>query len=520
MATEETSLDSENEDLTAEEILEELENNGDEAEESGGNVGDLSGATKTVKDVVIKSFNPGYSGVGEYLELGVEPGETTEGISFSLADLSVVYITSSGKEYPVFSFPEGYEMVGESLLMRLASSSEITEAEDEHEVADLIYTRNMAQSKGRIRLVYGEEVLDSLCWGFEEDECFSGFNAKKPTVLVRDFRAEEMEERFSHVALENYTLSYNPEKPGLKITEVEEEKIEPKCREIEFSEILTYFEASRDEQFIELYNRGDEKVELSGCSLRYKNKLYALSGAVEAKGLIVFYPGAAWDLQLTKNPTSANLLEIIDTDGEVDDSLLYMAGQRKGVSLAMMGYLADGRENWVQTYNVTPGAENVYQQYKSCPVGKRLNLETGNCVNEASPTTTLAACPEGKYRNPLTGRCKSYATTASAELKPCAEGYERNPATGRCRKIVENDGAEYPIEEEEFTERREFVSILAIIVVIVAGILYIIYQYREEIKGLVQKRQRKRRKTRKRLDGRGGEGYNFGIFSLRVSIAG
>lgn len=477
--------ESGDEDLSLEEKAEEegLRKLSENAEE-GPTEGVAEEGGLSAKDVKIKSFNPGYSDVGEYLELAVD---TDKEVSFSLAGLSVVYITSSGKEYPVFDFPEGYEMVGESLLMRLQSSNEVVEAEDYHEVADLIYTRNMAQGKGKIKLLYEEEVLDSLCWGLEEDGCFSGFNSKKPTVLVRDFSAEEMEESFKHVPIEDYAPEYDVLKPGLSIIEIPEEKIEPKCREVEFSEILTYFENSRDEQFIELYNRGDEKVELSGCSLRYKNKLYQLSGEIAARGWLVVYPGATWDLQLTKNPTSSNLLEVVDTDGEVDDSLVYSAGQRKGVSLAMIGYSSDGRENWVQTYHITPGEENVYQQYKTCPVGKRLNLETGNCVNEATLSTTLAACPEGKYRNPLTGRCKSYATTASTELKPCAEGYERNPATGRCRKIVQNDGAEYPVEEEEFTERREFVSIMAILVVVCAGVLYIIYQYKEEIRGLFKR---------------------------------
>lgn len=477
-------------DLTAEEraieqeILSEQDNSLQNDEDEEGSEKDPEGVsseseTITVYDLKLKSFNPGYSDIGEYLELSLVADKNNP---ISLAGLSVIYTTSSGKEYTVFDFPEGYEMVGESLLMRLQSSNEVMEADDSHEVADLVYTRNMAQTKGQIRLAFEEKTIDLLCWGLEGDDCFPGFNSKKPTVLVRDFSAEEVEEAFKHVPVADYMPKYDPLSPGLFVFELPEEKIEPKCREIEFSEILTYFENSRNEQFIELYNRGDEIVELLGCNLRYKNKLYRLSGKVNAKSLRVFYPDSEWGLQLTKNPTSMNLIEIVDVDGEIDDSLSYSTGQRKGVSLAMIGYLGDGRENWVQTYHVTPGRENVYQQYKTCPADKRLNLETGNCVSEVNLSTTLAACPEGKYRNPLTGRCKSYATTVSAELKPCAEGYERNPATGRCRKIAKNDGAEFPITEDEFEEKREFVALWAIIVVIITGTAYIIYQYKDEIK--------------------------------------
>ncbi|MBQ3464390.1 lamin tail domain-containing protein [Candidatus Saccharibacteria bacterium] len=424
--------------------------------------------------VVIKSFNPGFTNIGEFLELA-----RLSKNDLSLAGLSIKYTTSSGKEYVVYDFLDGYEMVGESLLMRLASSSEVSEAEDISEVADLSYVRNMSQTNGKIELVFDEEIVDSLCWG-EGEGCFSAFNSKKPTTLVRNFEAEEMEELFYHDA--EYAPSYDKNKPGLKITEPAEELVEPKCQMVEFSEVLTYFENANAEQFVELFNRGEEEVELSGCFLKYKNKNYSLSGEIKARGYLVFYPMKEWGLSLTKNPVSSNTLEIIDADGSTVDILTYYSGQKKGVSLAMVGYKNGGSENWVQTYTPTPGEENNYQGYKTCPVGKVINLETGNCVNETTLSTTLVACPAGKYRNPLTGRCKSYATETSSSLKPCAEGYERNPETGRCRKIVKNDGADYAIETETFEEKTEFVAIWAIIVVIVMGIIYIIYQYKDDIK--------------------------------------
>ncbi|MBR3256888.1 lamin tail domain-containing protein [Candidatus Saccharibacteria bacterium] len=453
---------------------------------SGTSSGESSSSSEMTENVgvannvKIKSYNPGYSNQGEFVEL-LKLSKN----DISLAGLQVIYVTSSGKEYLVHEFSQGSEMVGESLLMRLASSNEVQEVEDFHEVADLTYTRNMSQSKGRIKLVFEENIVDTVCWGLEDDDCFPAFKSSKPTTLVRDLSAEEVEDSFKHI--ENYVPSYDREKPGLKIIEVPEEIVEPRCRTIEFSEILTYFENSNTEQFIEIFNRSEEKVELSRCFLRYKNKNYALSGEIGANGFLVFYNVPEWGLSLTKNPTSSNTLEIIDADGEVVDKLVYSSGQRKGVSLAMIGFKADGSENWAQTYNVTPGRENIYQQYKTCPIGKVINLETGNCVNETSLVTTLAECPEGKYRNPLTGRCKSYATTASAELKPCAEGYERNPETGRCRKIVKNDGASYELKPETFEEKSEFVAIWSIVAVIAVGVMYILFQYREEIAGAFRK---------------------------------
>ena len=441
-------------------------------------------------NLVIKSFNPGYSAqdIGEFFEL-----IRLSDHNISLAGLSVKYFTAKGAETTLFSFDETSEMVGESLLFRLKSS---VEGEDYTGVADGVYTRNMSMEAGRLELYYNDEEIDGLCWGMDgESGCIERFYASGKTktlftTAVREVNTEEIGE-FEHV--ENYTPKFDPEKPGLRMIEIPEEMVEPKCRTVEFSELLSYFESSREEQFIELFNRGEEGVDLTGCSLRYKNKIYALSGEIRANGFRAIYPATEWGLTLTKNPTSSNKIELLDADGVVVDTLVYSSGQRKGVALAMMGAKSDGSENWTQTFNPTPGSENVYQQFKTCPAGKVINLETGNCVNEATLTKTLAACPEGKYRNPATGRCKSYATTASASLKPCAEGYERNPATGRCRKIVSNDGAEYPIETETFEEKSEFVAMGAIGGVVGVGVLYIIYQYREEILGVFRGKGRKKR---------------------------
>ena len=435
--------------------------------------------------VVISSYNPGFSDpyIGEFFEL-----RRLSTTSISLAGLSVVYETSSGTEYVLHEFPQGDEMIGESLLLRLASSDEVKSAEDAATVADVTYTRNMSQTAGRISIKSAEETIDSLCWGFDEIECYTKFNSKKPTTLVREIDEEEIGD-FVHVA--DYTPTFDAENPGLKHAEIiEEEPVEPKCRNLEFSELYTYFETSASEQFIEIFNRGKEDIDMEGCFLTYKSKNYPLMGKIAAGEYLVIFPTEEWKLTMTKNPTSSNKLTVVDTDGETVDRMAYYSGQKKGVSLALMGYRSDGSKNWVQTYNQTPGEANVFQEFKTCPAGKVINLETGNCVNETKlASTTLAACPEGKYRNPLTGRCKSYATAAGSTLKPCAEGYERNPETNRCRKIVQNTAAEYPIATGTVEEKTEFASVWAIATVIVAGFGYIAFQYKTEIGALFHRKQ-------------------------------
>lgn len=430
----------------------------------------------TIANILIKSYNPGFSDlyVGEFFELTKLPKS-----SISLAGLSIIYETSAGNEYVVYEFSEGHEMVGESLLMRLASSKEVDAAENASLVADVTYTRNMSQSAGRLKLKYEDETIDAVCWGLKETGCYGAFSSKKPSTLVRIIDDEEIGD-FAHK--EDYAPKFDVENPGLHFNEPEEEAILPRCREMEFSELFSYYENTSTEQFIELFNRGEETVDLAGCLLRYKNNYYALDKTVIGHGFIVFYPAIEWQITLTKNPVSSNRIELVDADGEIVDSLVYYSGQKRGLSLSMFGYRSDGSRKWEQTYKLTPGSENSYQQFKTCPVGKVINLETGNCVNESPIETTLAACPEGKYRNPLTGRCKSYATTATAELKPCAEGYERNPETNRCRKIIANTGADYPVATGTYEDKKEFISIWAIATIIAAGVGYIIFQYKDELK--------------------------------------
>ena len=434
-------------------------------------------------NILIKSYNPGFSDpyVGEFFELVKLPKQ-----SILLAGLSVIYETSTGSEHVVYEFSEGYEMIGESLLFRLASSKEVTEKDDDTEVSDATYTRNMSQSAGRIKLKYEDSVIDSVCWGIKEIGCYNAFTSKKPTTLVRTIDDEEISDFIHQV---DYQPLFDADNPGLRYNEPDEELIEPKCRGMEFSELLSYYEDASTEQFIELYNSGEENADLGGCFIRYKSNTYELKGVAASHGFVVFYPVIEWQVTLTKNPVSSNKLELVDTDGEVVDKLVYYSGQKRGLSLAMVGYKSDGSKKWVQTYSPTPGAENTYQQFKTCPVGKVINLETGNCVNETPVVATLAACPDGKYRNPLTGRCRSYTTTASTELKPCAEGYERNPETNRCRKIVANTGADYPLASGTYENRKEFASVWTIATIVAAGIGYIVFQYKDELKLKFARRQ-------------------------------
>lgn len=427
----------------------------------------LSSVTKAIKDgeeskIFIKAVNPGYtvdgkSNVGEMIEIGRKQSDTL----ISLAGLTVRYTNSSGKDSVLYTFPDNSYLAGESILLRLASSPE-------SELANITYNKTLAMSAG-LALVREDEELDVLCWTGKEG-CYKSFASAKPTTLVRNEETGEFEHHEEYevaFSLDNYRQEI------AKNEELETESDVSQCKKITISELLSYYETSKSEQFIELYNSGSEQVLLDGCRLRYKNKTYALSGIVKPEEYYVYYPV---EFNITKNPTNNNTIEVIDVNGEVVYKMSYPNGQRKGAAYAMIGYDEKGEEIWRVTYMPTPGLGNIYQEFRTCETGKVINEVTGNCVKVTSLAETI--CKDGYFLNVLTGRCKKIE---AASEKKCKEGYYLNLETGRCRKIVENKSADYSIVPEKFEEKSSFVALYAVIGVVGLGMLYLMYEFRHQI---------------------------------------
>ncbi len=415
-------------------------------------------------EIYIKAINPGYtidgkSNVGEMIEIGRKNSDAP----ILLAGATVGYTNSSGNYSILFEFPENSWMTGETLLLRLASSPE-------SELAAVNYTKTLA-FKAQLDLKMNGEVMDEVCWTGKEG-CYKDFKSASPTILVRNLETGS----FEHVM--EYEPTFDEKSYYVEEKQDENEK-NSQCKGLEFSEILSYYETLKAEQFIEIYNRSSEQILLDGCSIRYKNKNYTLSGVLGSEKYLVYYPK---EFSLTKNPTNANMLEIIDTDGSVVDKLMYPNGQRKGTAYALIGYDKKGEEIWRVTYAPTPGEPNNYQEFKTCEAGKVINEETGNCVKVTSVAEKI--CKEGYYLNLLTGRCRKIETVAE---KTCKEGYYLNPETGRCRKIKENTGANYSLEPENYREESSFVALYAVLGVVGLGLIYLIFEFRLEIWRLLGK---------------------------------
>lgn len=412
----------------------------------------------------VKAINPGYkidgiNNVGEMIEIARINNSDTP---ISLAGLAVGYTNSSGNDSLLVEFPEYSWMTGESILLRLASSPEA-------ELANLSYNKTMAMN-AKIELILNGEIIDEVCWTGKSG-CAKPFSSANPTTLVRNLETGEFEHVFDYQP--NFaSSSYHAE--VVEENETAQEKTQvPRCRSLQFSEILSYYETAQSEQFIELYNHGVKTVNMDGCQIRYKNKSFALSGSVAPEGYYVYHPTG---FKLTKNPVNSNQLEIIDVDGVVVDKLIYPNGQRKGTAFAWLGYDKAGNEIWKVTYAPTPGEPNNYQEFKTCEVGKVINKVTGNCVKVTSVKEKV--CKTGYYLNILTGRCRKIVTK---EEKTCKEGYYLNPETNRCRKIKANNGADYNLEPEQYQEESSFVALYAVLGILGAGGIYLIYEFRKEI---------------------------------------
>ena len=417
-------------------------------------------------EIYIKAINPGYtiggvSNVGEMIEIGRKNSD----VSVSLAGLTIGYTNSSGNFAVLMEFPEHSWMTGESILLRLASSPE-------HELAAVNYTKTLAFKAGRLVIMKGEEIIDSVCWTGKSD-CVAEFKSANPTTLLRNSETGIFEHVTDYEPVyksENYKVESDDSGYGEAISQ---------CKGLKFSEVLSYYDDSRTEQFVEFYNSSAEQILMTGCQIKYKNKFYSLEGIIKPEGYFARY---LTDFSITKNPTNSNVLELVDVDGAIIDKLEYFNGQRKGTSYAFIGYGADGKAIWRTTYAPTPGEPNNYQEFKTCEAGKIINETTGNCVKIT--TVSEKVCAEGQYLNPLTGRCKKIEV---AKAKTCKEGYELNEETGRCRKIKENIGADYSLVKETYEEKTSFVALYAVVGVIAIGLGYVIYEFRREIWRLFRK---------------------------------
>ncbi|MBR6166594.1 hypothetical protein IKQ65_03140 [Candidatus Saccharibacteria bacterium] len=245
-----------------------------------------------------------------------------------LADYKIAYYNSSDNLSGEISFDENAVLVADALILGFHSSPQFSEIPEEY-----LYkfgSSGLASTGGRLQLLHTGEVVDELCWGkIVCDHSLNKFATKQEDnrTAVRCFG--ECEDAFIY---DEYYPDPTPEAIQFLKSEIEQ-PLEPEpiisCEGLVFTEIYSYYVDDVSEQFVELYNASDHTIALDGCYLRYKNKLYPMSGEVASASFYV-----SQDLVLTKNPNSPLTIELIDDNGVVA-SADYPHGQKKGVSYAL-----------------------------------------------------------------------------------------------------------------------------------------------------------------------------------------
>ena len=376
----------------------------------------------------------------------------------ALANYRIVYTNSSGNFAGEFTFNEYAFLAEEYLVLGYKGSPQYQDSPETY-----LYnfsSSGLASTAGKLELYYFDELIDELCWGkitcAQQFPKFATSEGANSSILLL---AED----------ENYYAEINPE----AIMEIKPETPSPpSCAGVQITEIYSYYQEDSSEQFIELHNPTAADILLDYCRLNYKKRYFALDGTLPPGQYLAFQDD---DLLLTKNPTKDIVISILDADDNLVTSASYGKKQKRGVSYA---WFNDG---WRQSYAITPGAVNIFQEFQSCEEGKIINPATGNCIK--APVVSISECKEGYYRNPATGRCKKNPTMT--ELTPCKDGYERNPETNRCRKIVTTTGQEYAIEQSAESESHQnsqtFIAITAIVATAIGATIYVIIQFRHEL---------------------------------------
>lgn len=218
---------------------------------------------------------------------------------------------------------------------------------------------------------------------------------------------------------------------------------------------------------MEVHNSTEQPILLNGCALqtnRSKSASHVLPEvSLGAGGYEVVYINQT-GLTLTKTTTGTVYLLSPDLNQEIDSQ--YYQNLATGTSWSRFD-----ESDWRQTFEVTPGEDNIYTQYlpcepgyfrseeanrcrksvdeaelEQCDIGKERNPETNRCRNIESASSSLVPCRAGQERSPETNRCRNIESVASG-LVPCGPNQERDPETNRCRQVGSSDSQLVPCRE-------------------------------------------------------------------------
>ena len=310
-------------------------------------------------------------------------------------------------------------------------------------------------AKKYIQIMYGDSVFHEIEDALQEQDGYSYQRTQRSTVD-------------GTVVLSN-KFYYGKKTPG-KAIECDDKSVTVTnpddamtgtCEKLKLNEIGSYMEP--EEQFIEVVNSGNEPINLSNCYIaksKANNAVHAQMDdyEIEPGGLYAFNVDQT-DLEYIAK--TSGIIYLIDSDDETVVNYKRYSGIKEGASTAI-----DNNGEWQMTYQMTPGEDNVIEEYPPCPDGQYRDETTHRCRNIPEDNSGeddtdsdnsdadselddngLKPCKEGYYRNPETNRCKKIPTEDDDEFEPCPDGYYRNPETNRCKKIDTGESDLVPCKE-------------------------------------------------------------------------
>lgn len=245
-------------------------------------------------------------------------------------------------------------------------------------------------------------------------------------------------------------------------------------------------------EYIELYNAGDELIDVSTFSLKVGQNLeknITLPNVQLASGGYLVLTNAEVSFTLLN---SSSRVALVYNQAIVEE--VTYESPASGAAWASIDSV------WQYTSTPTPGLLNQHaptdetveevegstgteetSTLKPCAANQYRHPETNRCRLIEATTSTLMPCREGQERNPETNRCRS-VLAATDEPTPCKEGQERNPETGRCRNIQQITDAPLAIEKTKTVSQQQWYLWAAIGAIVSAGLAYAVWEWRVELR--------------------------------------
>lgn len=209
-----------------------------------------------------------------------------------------------------------------------------------------------------IALINDDEIIDSITWG-NNSNSFAGSllyadNLQKSETLLRD-EDDSFTTEFNYSPKNSSYVNESALEDCLQDEPEPTPEPEIYSDEIWINELLPN-PADGEDEYIELYNNSDEKIELKNWSLHDASKsgeyIFSEKDEIESEEYLVVY-GETFKFAL--NNGGDEKVTLYDPNGKSVFEITYH-GSKKGVS-----YNFDG-EKWHWSSLLTPGTENIFEE--------------------------------------------------------------------------------------------------------------------------------------------------------------